>query len=243
MIMARAGSATWIVGPRRYGASVSSDAGRPRAVAADYAWADADADGWGLFSAYCLTLVRGLTPREFMDRLGASIMFGALRLGEQFFEISFDCWDEPHLGDVQFIGATAVAGAGGDWTLALEVNGQLGVTPEIIIPASSGTRLVSHRYNGGNGAGEFCWVEDGDLRLRFEPLFAGQRTGSTPDALLDDMSQIGFRLDEDGEDDEEIGPTIPAALALAERLSGVRVTQAMLDNAAYLCGTAALPGN
>jgi len=215
---------------------MSSDAGRHGAVAADYAWADTDAEDGGLFSAYCLTLVRGLTPREFMDRLGATIRFGALRLGEQFYETSFDYWGEPHLGDVQFIGATTVAGDGGDWTLALEVNGHLGVTLETVIPASSGTRLVSHRYNGGNGASQFCWIEDGDLRLYFDPLFAGERDGSTPDAVLDDMRQISFRLDES----EDTGPTITAALALAERLTGVRVTRAMLDDAEFLCGTAAL---
>lgn len=129
-----------------------------------------------------------------------------------------------------------MAGDGGDWTLALEVNGQLGVTPGTVSPASSGTRLVSHRYNGGNGAGRFCWIEDGDIRLEFDPLFADQRDGRTPDGLLDDMRQIGFRLD----DSEDIGPTITAALALGERLTGVRVTRAMLDNAEFLCGSAAL---
>jgi hypothetical protein len=49
---------------------MSSDARRAKAVAADYAWAEDD----DLFSAYCLTLVRGVTPREFMDRLGAHML-------------------------------------------------------------------------------------------------------------------------------------------------------------------------
>jgi hypothetical protein len=213
---------------------VSSDARRAKAVAADYAWIE---DDDGLFSAYCLTLVREITPREFMDRLGAHIAFDALELGDQFFEISFDYWAE-HLGDVQFIGATTVAGDGGDWTLALEVNGHLGVTPEMVIPVSAGTRLVSHRYNSGNGFGEFRWIENGDIRLEFEPLFAFRRGGSTPDALLDDMEQIGFSLDENRED---IGPTTTAAFALAERLTGVRVTGTMLDDAVFLCGTAPIP--
>lgn len=149
---------------------MSEDLGRPEAVAADYAWIGAEEDD-GLFSAYCLTLVRGITPREFMDRLGARIMFDALRLGEEFTDLSFQYWDEPHHGDVQFIGATAVTGDGVDWTLALEVNGHLGVTPSVVVPVSAGTRLVSHRYNGGNAFGGFLWIEDGDVRLDFEPLF------------------------------------------------------------------------
>jgi hypothetical protein len=151
--------------------------------------------------------------------------------------ISFDYWSA-HLGDVQFIGATTVAGDGGDWTLALEVNGHLGVTPETVIAVSAGTRLVSHRYNDGNVFGEFCWIENGDIRLDFETLVANQREASTPDALLDDMKQIGFILDENSEDTR---PTTTAALALAERLTGVRVTGTMLDDAVFLCGTARIP--
>jgi Family of unknown function (DUF6461) len=214
---------------------MSSDAGPTKAVAADYLWAEGD----GLFPAYCLTLVGGVTPQGFMDRLGARIVFDALRLGEQFTEISFDYWGEPHLGDVQFIGATTVAGEGGRWTLALEVNGHLGVTPEIVVPVSAETRLVSHRYNGGNAASQFCWIEDGDIRLDFEPLFASDRDGSTPDALVDDMKQIGFNLDENCED---AGPIRAAVFALAERLTGVRVTETMLDEAVFLCGTVRLSG-
>ncbi|WP_433327779.1 DUF6461 domain-containing protein [Spirillospora sp. CA-294931] len=216
---------------------MGSHAGRG-AVAADYAWGDVESEGEGLFSAYCLTLVRGVTPREFLARLGAQITFDALPLDQDFFDRSFECWDEPHHGDVQFIGATTVPGADGDWTLGLEVNGHLGVTPEVAISASAGTRLVSHRYNGGNGVGSFLWVEDGDPRLSFEPLFAYQRDGSSPDALLEDMERIGFVLDEDRED---IGPTTTAAFALAERLTGVRVTEAMISDATFLCGTVHLP--
>jgi hypothetical protein len=130
---------------------MSSDFGRPKAVAADYAWIEAEEDD-GLFSAYCLTLVRGVTPQEFMDRLGARMMFDALEFGEEFIDLSFQYWGEPHHGNVQFIGATTVAGDGGDWTLAVEVNGHLGVTPPVVAPVSAGTRLVSHRYNGGNAS-------------------------------------------------------------------------------------------
>lgn len=206
-----------------------------RAVAADYAWIDGDDEG-GLFEAYCLTLVRGLTPRAFLDRLGAELLFEELPLDERFFEISFEYWGAPHYGDVQFIGATTVPGDGGDWTLAVEVNGHLGVTDSVMAPVSAGTRLVSHRYNGGNGVGHFCWIEDGDPRLSFEPLFAWNRDGSTPDALLADLREIGFGLDEES---DEIGPTTTAAFALADRLTGVRITPGTLTDAVFRCGAAA----
>lgn len=217
---------------------MSSDAATSKAVAADYAWVDSRTENDGLFSGYCMTLVRGLTPQAFMHRLGAQITFDALRLNQQFFDISFDYWDKPHHGKVQFIGATTVLGDGGDWTLALEVNGHLGVTPQLMAPVSAGTRLVSHYDNDGNGSGTFCWIEDGDIRLEFETLLASRRDGSTPDALLADMKQIGFDLDADS---DLIGPTTTAAFALAQRLTGVRVTDAMLNNAVFLGGTARLP--
>src|SRR5262249_51534127 len=162
--------------------------GRCAAIAADYAWAGADEDD--LFSAYCLTLVRGIAPREFMERIHARVIFDDLPLGDTFYDMSYGCWDLPYQGDVQFIVATTVAGACGEWTLAFEVNGHLGVTPELMAPVSAGTRLVSHRDNSGNGFGYFYWIEDGDIRLGFEPIFAYTRSGSTPDAVVADMREI-----------------------------------------------------
>ncbi len=191
---------------------MSPDSGRQKAIAADYLWAE----DYGLFSGYCLTLVRGITPQGFMDRLGARKVLDALRLGERFTEISFDYWGEPHLGDVQFIGTATVTGDGGPWTLALEVNGHLGVTPEMVVPVSAETRLVSHRYNDGNLGSQFCWIEDGDIRLYFEPVFASYRDGSTPDALVEDMEQIGFTLDGNGTP-EGLTPMAGAGVSRAVR--------------------------
>ncbi|GAA4203018.1 DUF6461 domain-containing protein [Actinocatenispora rupis] len=210
------------------------DDGRP--VAADYAWVEDGADG-GLFSAYCLTLVRGVSPAEFLTRLGADVRPGPLPLGDEFVDLSFQYWGAPHYGDVQLIGATVARGGDADWTLAFEVNGHLGVTPSVMAPVAAGTTLVSHRYNGGNGVGWFHWLEDGVVRVEFEPLFATNRGGSTPDALLDDMARVG--LDLSGAVRDEVGPTTTAAFALAERLTGVRVTPALLDDALFWCGTVA----
>ncbi|MBJ8342430.1 hypothetical protein JGU71_26415 [Antrihabitans sp. YC3-6] len=173
-----------------------------------------------------------------MNRIGAQILFDALPLGPQFTESSYDLWEAPDFGKMQFIGATTVPGDAGDWTLGVELNGQLGVTRELATAASAGTTLVSHRYNGGNGVGSFRWFEDGELQLGFEPLFAFHRSGSDPDACRDDMEQIGFDMVGNLDD---IGPTTPAAFALAERLTGVRITKAMLESAVFLCGKARLP--
>jgi hypothetical protein len=67
-----------------------------------------------------------------------------------------------HPGEVLFIGATSVD----DWVLAVEPNGFLGVTEQIIVPLSAGTRLVSH-FRNVNAVDRFYWVEDGDVRVQF----------------------------------------------------------------------------
>ncbi len=204
-------------------------------MAADYEWIKGD----DLFEAYCVTLVRGVTPREFMDRIGAQIKFDSLPLGdeeyldEKFSEIFYNDWTDLHGDGEMFIGATTVTGAGGDWTLAVERNGYLGMNATLMASVSAGTTLVSHSYCLGEGY--FRWFEDGDLRLEFQAQDAGDRWGSTPNACLAEMQQIGFQLDNHR---EEVGPTNTAAFALAERLTGVRVTDDMLyGDTVYLCGT------
>ncbi|WP_311922350.1 DUF6461 domain-containing protein [Microbispora sp. H10836] len=53
----------------------------------------------------------------------------------------------------------------GDWVLLVEAHGGLGVTEEIIMPLSAGTRLVSHFYLDVDGMDYFYWINDGAERL------------------------------------------------------------------------------
>jgi Family of unknown function (DUF6461) len=206
------------------------------ATAADYAWVAGDP---AIFEAYCLTLARGLTPAQFLARLGAQPEAPRTGIGA-LYEPSYDLWaDNERLAsyrdDRLFIGVTAVPGGGGDWALGVEINGHLGVTPEAIVPLSAGTRVVSHYLNQARD--QFYWVEDGDIRLDFEPGSPAYREGSTPDALVDLMRDAGFELREELQLDH---PT-EAAFALAERLTGVRLTMALLEEASYDCGIARVP--
>jgi Family of unknown function (DUF6461) len=57
---------------------------------------------------------------------------------------------------------------GGEWALGIEPNGFLGVTDEAVVPLSARATLVSH-YRNFNAGGSFLWIEDGDVRLRFNP--------------------------------------------------------------------------
>jgi len=178
-----------------------------------------------------------LSPAEFLARLDARTegpRTGILAL----YEPSYDVWaDNERLAagqpDSLFVGVTTVCGEGRDWALGVEINGYLGVTPELIVPLSAGTRLVSH-YRNVNAVDRFYWVEDTDIRLNFGPLAPAYREGRTPDALVDVMSEAGFDLEREANLDV---PT-EAAFALAERLTGVRVTMAVLEESTYECGIA-----
>ena len=206
-------------------------------AAADYAWVNDDP---AIFEAYCLMLVRGLTPAEFLARIGARPEVPRIGM-TALYEPSYDVWADnerraSHQDFSLFIGVTAVPGHGGDWALGMEINGHLGVTPEAIVPLSAGTRLVSHYLNQARD--RFYWVEDRDIRLDFEPGSPAYREGSTPDALVDVMREVGFDLRED----TEIQPhPTEAAFALAERLTEVRVTMGLLEESSYECGIVQVP--
>jgi hypothetical protein len=212
-----------------------------RATAADYAWVDDDSTG--LIEAYCVTLARGLEPAEFLARIGArpDVSRSGLR---QLFEPSWGLWRE-RSGEELLISVAAVPGDGGDWALAVEINGFLGVREDLAIRLSAGTRLVSALWMEVNFANDFLWVEDGQVRLGFQPLFPAQRWGTTPDALLPDMTEAGFDLSDNDDEvrDDEVGDDRPiaATFALAERLTGVRVTPDLLENARYACGIVRAP--
>ncbi|MFB4316745.1 DUF6461 domain-containing protein [Actinomadura sp. 21ATH] len=196
-------------------------------TAADYAWFEERFPD--LAEAYCFTLVRGLTPAQVLARLGARTGGPQVKGVEALSRLSYDGYAE-RAGRELVVGVTAV----GEWALAVEPNGYLGASEEAVVPLSAGSRLVSH-FSNVNAAGNFYWVEDGDVRLTFEPLFPSHRWGSTPDALLDAMREAGFDLLDGDDSNLDCGA---AAFALAERLTGVRLTPEILTEASFLCGLA-----
>jgi len=198
------------------------------ATARDYTWFTRDFD-----PVYCITLIRGLGPREFLSRIGAEIEPQTRDVaGLEQLRYEFD-----GLHHRMPIGATAVLGDGGLWTLGVEWNGFAGVTEEIMRPASTGTRIVSH-FRNENAADYFHWYEDGEVRLDFEPLFAYSRTGPEADAIAEQMVESGFDLRDTEDRTYELHTE--ASFALAERLTGVRLTAEVLREAEFVCGTALL---
>lgn len=171
-------------------------------------------------------LHQGPTPREFLARLGVTPYPDQEGL-EGLFSTH---WNDPLVIDDhwQFIGATQVLGHDGPWTLAVELNGWIGDSGKYMEPASAATRALSH-YQNASGRASFNWWEDGELRTTFE--WPRKRRGSTPDDLVEAMQRVGFDLSPQGQD-----PGQPGKIALAEELSGVRVTAELLANSSYACG-------
>ncbi|MDV5143158.1 DUF6461 domain-containing protein [Streptomyces sp. SBC-4] len=194
-------------------------------TAADYTWFENDFPD--IAEAYCFTLVRDLTPAELMSRLKGrpeAPLKGIAAVVDAAFA-QYDLGD----GNWQLVAMTTV----GSWTLLIEPNGYLGVTEEQALPASAGTSWVSH-FTNINAVGTFLWAEDQVLRLCFDPMFPEDRWGAAPDELLDVMRRIGFHLEvEDPEPD--FSPQ--AAFALAEHLTGIAITPALLQDTTFTCAT------
>ncbi|MFJ1805753.1 MULTISPECIES: DUF6461 domain-containing protein [unclassified Streptomyces] len=203
------------------------------ATAADYGWIRSSSSlfAYGLQVGYTLTMVRGVSPSELFRIVSAEPRGACEGLGEfieeqQEFLDGYEAWPDAFLA-----GAFTAQGEGGEWTLAVEFGGDLGTRPRFMEALSAGTRAVSHSSNGGKPMDFFNWYEDGELRTTFE--WPADRTGSTPDELNAVMTEVG--LNPSGDQDPDVD-TKAAVLALAERLTGVRVTEKLLAEAEYQVG-------
>jgi Family of unknown function (DUF6461) len=183
------------------------------ATAADYAWFK---DHW-LRQAFCLSLVRGLDQAEVLRRLGGErSQLRTLTLGEAA-ELSSSF----QAGYPQIV----LAARAGGWSVAVEDNGFEGSRPEVLRALSGGTQAVSV-YQNVNALGYFSYAVDGALLVSFEPLFPQRRWGRQPDLLLPQMRAVGLDPDWQQPPYDEIDT---AALALAERLTGVHLDPTLLD--------------
>jgi hypothetical protein len=182
------------------------------ATAADYGWFK---DYWPC-GAYCITLVRGLDEVEVLRRFGGErSQPRTLTVGEAG-ELSRSF----HAGYPQIV----LAARSGGWAVALEDNGWEGWRPEVLRALSGGTQAVSVFYNGSEGY--FSYAVDGEVLVQFELLFPQRRWGSQPDLLLSQMRTIGLNPDWHEPPHSELDT---AALALADRLSGVHLDPRVLD--------------
>ncbi|WP_157410990.1 DUF6461 domain-containing protein [Actinoplanes rectilineatus] len=182
----------------------------------DYAWfTEQCAD---LADAYCLTLVRGRTPAEAVETLGGRdpVPVTGLRA------LSGD-----PASAAGFVAATAM----GDWTLIVEPDGVRGGDEARTL--SRGTVLVSHYRSDGTDP-RFVWARDGEIVLEFDPSSPEDRRGTDPDGLAEVLDRLGFQVGgEDAPDRNYDDRYRERALALAEQLTGVRITLEDLEAATF----------
>jgi hypothetical protein len=145
-------------------------------------------------TAFCATLVRGITPHEALARIGIEV---------------FDGDDEEGEIDEGLICARPAEGG----TILSESNGFAGTLDEVLRPLSVGTVTASVFVNV-NMVADFVHYSDGRRILSFNPLFPRDEEGAPEDYLTD-------RIELDLVGDKSEGG-LAAALQLAERITGVR---------------------
>ncbi|MFF5393313.1 DUF6461 domain-containing protein [Streptomyces sp. NPDC013012] len=187
-------------------------------------------------SGYTLTLVRGRSPQEVLRVMKAEPRgtgegtAGLIEADDAHrAEVDYDYSDESYVA-----GTFKATGEKGDWTVVLGFDGGLGMP--CVERLSEGGRVVAHSSNGGKPIHLFHWFEDGELRTTFEDPSA--RDGNSPDELVPLLREVGFPLTPEGEHDES-APVVDrkaAVLALTERLTGIRVTESLLQDATYELG-------
>jgi len=184
------------------------------AVADDYSWFARDPD---LTKGFCITWVRGLTPEQVLKRLGGQELE---RVGWQQLVGSGD--GQRGRADRYFIGVARI----GDWSLIVEDNGDLGVTDRLVGGLSLGTTVVANHHKQ-DGHGRFLMLRDASVELDFDPVTFPKRTGSRAEELAPTIAAAGFGA---GDDPNQ---SMLAAFALAERLTGVAMTQELLRDHTY----------
>ncbi|MEV5892838.1 DUF6461 domain-containing protein [Nonomuraea fuscirosea] len=174
------------------------------ATTQDYLWWEEFRSGLGV-SGFCFTLVAGLHPTEVLARLAVN-PDEALR-AEGYIEV----------------------GPADGGSVIVEPAGYMGIMRDAVRPLSAATVLASVHNNVMQHA-RFIYAADGKVITGLDPMFPDEpRWGTEPDRLLPHLEDLGLvdEYEADDEDDEEWqaprGRHIEAALALAERCTGIRL--------------------
>ncbi|WP_327586087.1 DUF6461 domain-containing protein [Nonomuraea sp. NBC_00507] len=182
---------------------------------ADYAWED----NWPE-EIYTATFVRGLNERETLRRFGV--------VDDNIHPVD----DEEVMERIEETDGCCdmvLVTRAGDWTIAFEYSGWEGTRPETLreLTRNGGEAISVMRHNYA-ASHDFEHAADGRIRTAFRPQTPQERWGSHPDALNEDMRELGLEPEPD-EEFQYLSGSVPAALALASRISGVLFTPALLD--------------
>ncbi|MGS2641856.1 DUF6461 domain-containing protein [Streptosporangium sp. LJ11] len=187
--------------------------GDGRATPDDYAWQD---DSGTLGPNYTLTFVEGLDEGEVLRRFGVAPQDVGPLTDEDVYERLEVTGGQGDLVMVVALGA---------WTVAVERSGWQGVRPEMLreLSRDGGQAIAVSRQDYGHH--RFAHAADGQVHTSFDPGFPGTREGADPGHLDDHLRELGI----DPAADDQIDNHLPAALALASRVSGVMLTPAHLE--------------
>jgi hypothetical protein len=108
----------------------------------------------------------------------------------------------------------------GDWTVAIEDCGWRGSHAEALCPLSrDGGQAVAVMRHDYAARHRLAYAVDGEYVTDINPTFPSQRYGTDPDRLNRHLRELGIDLDAD----DHIDNPIPAALAIASRITDVMI--------------------
>lgn len=190
-------------------------------AAADYGWIRTSPTfDLALEVGYTVVLVQGLDPEQVRGVLRAEPCGMAVGIAP-IVDATYDGMD--------VVGVVEVSGDDGPWSLLVSVTDEMAMRPRLLATLSQGRRVVAHSGNGGKPMDFFFWYQDGELRTWFESPW--DRDGTTPDELVPLMRAVGCGVDEEA--DPDVYDEKAAVLALAERLTGVRIAEGFLPEAEF----------
>ena len=192
-----------------------SDALTPEEAA--YSWIE-DWEGIGC----CVALVRDVAAEEALVRLVTKPKTTVGRVEQ------IRTWAEGH--QYPAYGNSVEATTVGDWTVIVEINGYQATLDEPLARLSRGTKAAVVYWNV-NALMGFYWSVDGTQVRYFDPL------------LYDNPGWLGNPLPQEEGLTFGLGHPRAAAMACAERLTGVRLTRAFLDDRADWIAVGHNPGD
>jgi hypothetical protein len=170
------------------------------------------ADRWDIREAVCISYVHGVDEDAMIRAFGGDPADTAPRsardLGD---ELAGYRYDE--------VPAVLLVASVGEWLIGVEYNGFQGSRPEVLRAASAGGAAVSVYWNV-NGTNRFTYATGGRTTVGFDMNRPADRYGEDPDAVVAHLDDLPFGYG---------GDAYAAGLALAERVTGVRLTGTLLD--------------
>jgi hypothetical protein len=198
----------------------------------DYLWTE----DWPFFTSdgYCLALVGNSTPEDVLSKLSALDDRLTVTGVRDAFITGYDL-GERHGVDGDGRQLAAVADAGDGWTIMIQAPGYIGISQ-----LSMGRIIVDHEVVA-HGADRFVWWSGGAQRISFEPLLPqSDLRGVLADRQPEESRTyiIGL-IDEVGGIDLAETPGrefhhVAGSFALAERLTGVRITAELLTGSRFM---------